>query len=203
MPKPRLQARCAFHRQEVARANLACITVQAIRMVKPRRAYPLDRRKLLMPSKRKPLPSGWITRWSNPGVYKPIIPFDRRQDFGCAGKIDCSPILTIRDAKIITEAATYGATEMVIAVGPYGVLREISYCIFPLRSILYVTGPLHHLAYFCHRRETGKAPLIKLDPGRTIRLTKEDCLGRITYSDFLIPPARPFRCRSFAASYQG
>jgi hypothetical protein len=64
------------------------------------------------------LPSGWITRWSNPGVYKPIIPCNRRQDFCCAGKIDCSPILIIRDAKIINMTATYGTTEMVIAVKP-------------------------------------------------------------------------------------
>jgi hypothetical protein len=52
------------------------------------------------------LPSGWITRWSNPGVYKPIIPCNRRQDFCCAGKIDCSRILIIRDAKIIIKTAT-------------------------------------------------------------------------------------------------
>ena len=69
------------------------------------------------------LPSGWITRWSSPGLCKPITPCNRRQDFCCAGKIDCSPILIIRDAKIINMTATYGAAEMVIAVRPCGVLR--------------------------------------------------------------------------------
>jgi hypothetical protein len=70
------------------------------------------------------LQSGWITRWSNRGLCKRIIPCYRRQDFCCAGKIDWSPyILIIRDAKIINEFATYGATEMVIAVRPYGVLN--------------------------------------------------------------------------------
>jgi hypothetical protein len=65
------------------------------------------------------LPSGWITRWSNQGLCKPIIPCNRRQDFCCAGKIDWSlNIITVRDAKPISKTATYGATELVIAVRP-------------------------------------------------------------------------------------
>jgi hypothetical protein len=38
---------------------------------------------------------------------------------------------------------------MVIAIRPYGV---VSPCTVPLRKNLLSTGPLHHLAYFCHRR---------------------------------------------------
>ena len=66
------------------------------------------------------LPSGWITRWSNQGLCRPIIPCNRRQFFCCAGKIDWSPyIVNIRDAKTINTKATYGATAMIIAVRPY------------------------------------------------------------------------------------
>jgi hypothetical protein len=66
------------------------------------------------------LPSGWITRWSNQGRCREIIPCNRRQDFCCAGKIELfrSIILTMRDAKIVIKKATCGATEMVIAVRP-------------------------------------------------------------------------------------
>jgi hypothetical protein len=64
------------------------------------------------------LPSGWITSWSNQGLCRPIIPCNRRQYFCCASKIDWSPyIVNIRDAKTINTKATYGATEMIIAVG--------------------------------------------------------------------------------------
>jgi hypothetical protein len=65
------------------------------------------------------LPSGWITRWSNQGPWNQTTRCNRRQDFCCAGKIDWSPYtVNIRDAKTINNKATYGATEMVIAVSP-------------------------------------------------------------------------------------
>jgi hypothetical protein len=71
------------------------------------------------------LPSGWITRWSKNGLRQHTIPCNRRQDFCCAGKIDwCPYILIIRDTMIINMFATYDATEMVIAVRPYGVLKR-------------------------------------------------------------------------------
>jgi hypothetical protein len=80
------------------------------------------------------LQSGWITRWSNHGLCSPTIPCNHRQDFCCAGKIDWSPyILIIRDAKIINMFATYGATEMVIAVRPYGVLHRKK--VFPTNTL--------------------------------------------------------------------
>ena len=69
-----------------------------------------------------------------------------------------SPILIIRDARTISMKGTYGATEMVIAVRPCGVLRTLSE---PAHSHTLLTGPRHHLADFCHRREAGKAPLNK------------------------------------------
>src|SRR5580658_6038158 len=84
------------------------------------------------------LPSGWITRWSNTCVrrVKPI-PCNLGQDFCRAGKIDRSLILIKRDAKTIGRKGTDGASEMVIAVRPYGVLKIIR-----VMPVLYVTGPL-------------------------------------------------------------
>src|SRR5580658_568855 len=126
------------------------------------------------------LPSGWITRWSHHGLCRPIIPCNRRQDFFCAGKIDLSPaILNMRDAKIIKKNTTYATTEMVIAVKPRGVMSPKN---VPMHTMHWSAGPLHHLSYFCHRREDGVALVIKLDPWRAIRLAKEDCLGRRTHS---------------------
>src|SRR5579863_6296059 len=70
---------------------------------------------------------------------------------------------------------------MVIAVSPYGVLEPITKIGVRPEKLLW-TGPRHHLAYFCHRREDGVSPLVKLDPWRAIRLAKEDCLGPGTHA---------------------
>src|SRR5579863_5932459 len=94
------------------------------------------------------------------------MPRNRRYYFCCTGKIDCvscqMPIE--RDAGCIDHAGTYGAAEMVIAVSPYGVLKPITSIGGRRPKILLWTGPRHHLAYLCHRRDDRLAPLIKLDP---------------------------------------
>jgi len=41
------------------------------------------------------LPSGWITKWTYTGSYRPSTPSNRRHDFSCAGKIDCPPTIDI------------------------------------------------------------------------------------------------------------
>src|ERR1700722_16171693 len=96
--------------------------------------------------------------------------------------------------------ATYGAAEMVIAVRPCGVLRKIM-CTIPTRP-LFLTGPLHHLAYFCHRREAGQPPLIKLCPRGAIRLAKKDCSGPIRQSVLRAISYTPKHDRSGAVPLQ-
>jgi hypothetical protein len=78
----------------------------------------------------------------NPALCKPIIPCNRRQYLCCAGKIDVvsSRIAISRDAKPIKHTATYGATEMVIAVRPYGVLKPSKPCTTVPPNMLFSTG---------------------------------------------------------------
>jgi len=111
------------------------------------------------------LPSRWITRWPFTGSYKPSIPCNRRHDLCCAGKIDCAPMIeTLIDIRIVTIRDNYVATEIVIAIRPYGVLSKPDRRSRRTAKMLFSTGPLHQLAYFCHRSEDGIAPFRKLDP---------------------------------------
>ena len=65
-----------------------------------------------------------------------------------------------------------------------------------------MTSKLEHLAHFCHRRDAEIPFRIKLDPWRAIRISKEDCFGRITYPVSGVIWHRPphDRCGQFLCS---